>query len=350
METAFVVLSVLAILFTVIRQLRKDHWTVRFFDFPLVQITAFTLIILAGLVLTVSAWSLFEIILAILLVSCIVFNLTIIIPYTPLASKEADSYRDERDTDREISILVSNVYMKNRDYDQLLNLIDTQDPDIILTLETDKQWEEALSPLKETHQWYHEIPLSNMYGMHLYSRLKLRDLHERYLIQKDVPSVRCLVDLPCGDTIMLYCVHPKPPSPTENDFSTARDGELYKIAMETNHTPHPVVVTGDLNDVAWSHSTRLFRRLSGLLDPRLGRGFFNTFNANIPLLRWPLDHLFHSTHFQIVDMKQLPGVGSDHFPIGVTLHHTAKQEQHKEPGADQRDRQEAVEKIEEAEE
>jgi len=41
----------------------------------------------------------------------------------------------------------------------------------------------------------------------------------------------------------------------------------------------PTVVAGDLNDVAWSHTSRLFCRLSRTIDPRIGRGFLNSFDA-----------------------------------------------------------------------
>ncbi|MBP6274231.1 MAG: endonuclease, partial [Acinetobacter sp.] len=45
----------------------------------------------------------------------------------------------------------------------------------------------------------------------------------------------------------------------------------------------------------------------------------NTFHADYPLLRWSLDHIFHSTDFGLVEMKRLPHIGSDHFPIYVVL-------------------------------
>ena len=67
---------------------------------------------------------------------------------------------------------------------------------------------------------------------------------------------------------------------------------------------------------------RLFRKLSGLLDPRVGRGMFNTFHANWWFIRWPLDHVFHSKHFTLKELRRLPSIGSDHFPLLTALQYS----------------------------
>lgn len=149
--------------------------------------------------------------------------------------------------------------------------------------------------------------------MHVYSALPIVEAETRYLIAPQVPSMHMRVRLRSGRELEMHFVHPAPPSPTENDTSRKRDAELATVGREVADSNWPVVVAGDLNDVAWSRTTRRFKRISGLVDPRRGRGMFNTFDARYPFLRFPLDHVFHSAGFSLVTMQRLSSIGSDHF-------------------------------------
>jgi endonuclease/exonuclease/phosphatase (EEP) superfamily protein YafD len=123
------------------------------------------------------------------------------------------------------------------------------------------------------------------------------------------------------------------------------------VGKEAKGCKLPVIVAGDLNDVAWSYTTELFMKVSGLLDPRRGRGFYNTFNVHYWFLRWPLDHIFCSRHFQLSNLKRLPSIGSDHFPILVELqldHYDTAENECEELEADVEEKAVAEEKIEKA--
>ena len=198
------------------------------------------------------------------------------------------------------------------------------------------------------------VPLDNLYGMHLYSRLELKDIEVKFILSDEIPSIHTMVILPSGQPVQLYCLHPKPPSPTEAKDSTLRDAELLIVGDQIKDLDESCIVMGDLNDVAWSRTTRLFQRISGLLDPRVGRHFVNTFHADYPLLRWSLDHIFHSTDFALVKMQRLPHIGSDHFPVYVVLQTSRVfeqvQDELEQTDADEQEAQEAIQEgIEKAE-
>jgi endonuclease/exonuclease/phosphatase (EEP) superfamily protein YafD len=191
--------------------------------------------------------------------------------------------------------------------------------------------------------------LDNTYGLALFSRLELLNPEIRFLLQPEIPSFRTRVRLRSGEDVVLIGIHPEPPSPTEADSSLPRDAELVLIGREIARESKPVIVAGDLNDVAWSRTSQLFRRLSGMIDPRIGRGFYNSFHAGYWCLRWPLDHVFYSPDFLLRQLQRLPAFGSDHFPILIELefHPRAAALQEVEE-ADHDDHREARETLEEA--
>ena len=241
-----------------------------------------------------------------------------ILPYTRVWRVEVRSTR-QHDPKRQLSILTANVLMSNQNTDSFLALVAQNQPDVLVTLESDLRWQNALDTLQEEMPYSVKCPLDNLYGMHVYSRLPILSATTAYLVEPNIPSIHAHILLRTGQKVRMHFLHPAPPSPTENPESIQRDAELLVVAQSVLESGQPLVVTGDLNDVAWSATTRLFRKVSGLLDPRIGRGLFNTFHAKIPLFRWPLDHLFHSEHFTITSIRRLPNFGSDHFALFTKL-------------------------------
>jgi endonuclease/exonuclease/phosphatase (EEP) superfamily protein YafD len=298
----------------------RDEWWFRVADFPRLQILAIGLGAFVGFLFMQTEWALHSKFLFVGVIAAVAFQLKMILPYTPIWKKQVQQVRQgQLNTAQQLSVLVANVLTPNNKYHLLLQHIHDLQPDIILTLESDQIWQNALEPIEQTYPYRVAVPLDNLYGMHLYSRLALIEPEIKFILSDEIPSIHASVKLRSGIHVQLYCLHPKPPSPTEAKDSTLRDAELLMVGDRIKDLDQSCIVMGDLNDVAWSRTTRLFQRISGLLDPRVGRYFMNTFHADYRFLRWSLDHIFHSTDFGLVEMKRLSHIGSDHFPIYVVL-------------------------------
>ena len=349
------IIAVLVIWLTFWSLIPRDEWWIRGADFPRLQILVLGLIAFVLLLVWDQPWNLTREIIFIGLIAALAYQLKMVLPYTFFWKKQVKHVRKHQlNPDKQISLIISNVLTPNNQYQLLIEQIQKHQPDLLLTLESDRVWQKALSVIEKDYPYRVPVPLDNLYGMHLYSRLELKDTEVKFILSNEIPSIHTTVILRSGQPVQLYCLHPKPPSPTEAKDSTLRDAELLIVGDQIKDLDESCIVMGDLNDVAWSRTTRLFQRISGLLDPRVGRHFVNTFHADYPLLRWSLDHIFHSTDFALVHMKRLPHIGSDHFPVYVVLQ-TGRvfeqvQEELEQTDADEQQAQETIkEGIEKAE-
>ncbi|QDT03081.1 hypothetical protein K227x_14610 [Rubripirellula lacrimiformis] len=306
----------------------NPHWFVRGWDFPRVQIVVIVWLLVAAY--GVVRWSVPEskvlpawpfITLAVI-ETC--WHGFLIMPYTPLMKKQAadttpERLADHRQDDATVRMVMSNVEMENDQYERWMKVMRRASPDLLFVVEIDQKWIEGVADLID--EYPHRIiePQDNWYGMMLLSRMPIEDFELRHLVQEDVPSIDAQVRMDDNTLIRFIGVHPRPPEPIRDTDATARDAELTLWGEELAKENGPAIIGGDLNDVAWSQTTRLFLRVSGMLDPRRGRGFFNSFHAGHWYLRFPLDHIFHSPHFTISRIERLENVGSDHFPIMIDL-------------------------------
>jgi len=334
------------------------HWVVRCWDFPRLQIIVLAWLLTFGMFLTlwfsdstnrVPVW--IPLAIAIGLTCWHGFR---IFPYTPIAPEQAAATESRQHRDRgsdpsTVRIVISNVEMENNQHDLWMQVMRDADPDVLIVLEPDQKWINAVQPLIDDFPERVIIPQDNWYGMMMLSKLPMLKYEVRYLVQDDIPSIDAEVRLDDSRIIRVIAVHPRPPEPIRGNDATARDAELTLWGKELAQEKRPTIIGGDLNDVAWSSTTRLFLRVSKMLDPRRGRGMFNTFHADHVWMRFPLDHVFVSPDFTISDVRLLPFVGSDHFPIRIELRHAPEEKKKHEvmtqkPG----DEEEAEEKIERA--
>ncbi len=307
-------LGVVALLATLLPFVPTNAAAVRVWDFPRLQVAAVLAIVLGALVAMPrrEKWTW---VFAASLGAALAWQVHWIWPYTPLATTEAKR-AESCAAESRVTLVVANVLIDNRDVAPLLALVERTDPDMVLLVETDAWWDEQLSPLKEAYAHGISHPQEDSYGIHLSSRFPLIEPEVRFLIQDYVPSIKTGVRLRSGARINLYGLHPMPPPHQDTE---RRDAELLIVGQEVHREPTPAIVAGDLNDVAWSRSNSLFQEVSGLLDPRIGRGVYATFSTDWPLVRFPLDYVFFERSFQLLELEVLEHIGSDHFPLFIAL-------------------------------
>ncbi len=318
--------AVLLSLATAAPLIHSNQWWIRLFDFPRLQLAALLVVALTGYAGLWSWGRLGQIDALVLMLAAVslVWQCLLIVRYTPAYPTELAEKRGSG-LDSQISLLISNVLYDNAEVEPLLRLIDQMQPDVVLLVEPTPRWQKDVARLERDYPYTILHAQENEYGILLYSGLELINPEVRFLIDDAIPSVRTKLRLRSSDVVSLYGLHPRPPGIKRPDGdgrrdSDQRDAELLLVAIEiAQRREEPTIVAGDFNDVAWSHTTRLFQRTSRLLDPRVGRGMYNTYDADSYVLRYPLDHVFASDHFRLAEIRRLPHIGSDHFPIYVTL-------------------------------
>jgi len=291
-------------------------------DFPRLQMFTLGIVVFIPLLINAIKEKRKIYLLLIIAVAAFVFDIDRIYPYTPISRIESQMHKSHPG---EFSLLTYNVLQTNTEYGKLQELIKEKNPDFIFLYEVDKKWTDSLATLPG-YPVRKLDPLDNTYGIAFLSKIPIDSIELRHLVTGDIPSYRIKFK-----DVTIFVVHPRPPKPPTD--SDKRDAELVMIAREAKKLDGPILVVGDMNDVAWSHTTRLFRRISGLLDPRVGRHPFGTFPATNILLRWPLDYVFHSEELKLTGIDVMPDIGSDHLPLLASFYVSDKgnQESTEEP-------------------
>lgn len=289
------------------------------FDFPHIQLTILTFVAIVVYFIKFDIKWVQDYVFVSVLIACFIFQMLKIYPYLPHTNFEVGESSSKSNKDNTIIFYSANVYQDNTNSNLLIQEIDNNDPDVLLLMETNTRWMNNISEAISKYPYKVEVPLDNTYGMLLYSKLKMKDPQVLYLVDDSIPSIHTILELRNGKNVSFHAIHPTPPMPQENPSSTDRDAEMMQLAVMSMDRELPVIVAGDFNDVAWSGTSVLFKNVSRLLDLRIGRGFYNSFDVASFILKWPLDHFFVSEEFRLSEIRTGESIDSDHFPFYISL-------------------------------
>ena len=290
---------------------KTSLWWVRILDFPRLQIAVLSVLVLVAALFLPGPSRL--LIPALMLAAC-GYQLWRIRPYTAFHPVEMNLAPHAPD---EIKVLSANVLMENARHDLLLKVVEAFDPDILLLMETDRTWMDAVEPVLARYSTVLREPRPDHYGMLFATRLAVDEARIIRLTTGDTPSVFAQLKGPDGTVFRFAGLHPRPPVPGQD--TEERDAEIYYAARFAAKSGVPLIATGDFNDVAWSDTSQSFKHVGQYLDPRIGRGLFASFDAKKPYLRFPIDHFYATEGVAVVSIERLAYVGSDHFPMAVTF-------------------------------
>lgn len=313
---------VLLAIATLLPFLPVGAWTVRLFDFPRIQLAALALFPIGGLICwsRITSWKAEQSVLCCVCTAILIWQISHIVQYTSLWPVElaiADASADTRLLTSSVVNLQFNNTQKSAVRDQLSSL----GSELLLLIEIDKVWSEALGDLEDQYPYREGVVRGDGLGIMLWSKMPIVESEVRHLVSSKRASIFAKLQTSEGRVVNFVGLHPTPPGLEESDAegrqdSRIRDAELMLVAKMVADKPNDHwIVAGDFNDVAWSHTTRVFKRISGLKDPRIGRGLYNTYHAEYPVLRFPIDQVFLSASALISRLARFRPAGSDHFAI-----------------------------------
>lgn len=294
--------------------IETDAWWIRWWDFPRVQI-GFLLIVLLAIYLIASDSDAARIGMAVLVLVALGYHGWRLLPYTTVAPPMALA-AETCPEGADLRVLSYNAQRSNESAGAFLELVERTDPDLLLVMETDAYWDEALAALGDDypHVVQHIPQDARYFGMHLLSRLPLQSPQVVTRFGTETPSIVTGVRLRSGDRVRFHGLHPRPPVAFEQG-TTMRDATIYRAALDAASSARPTIIAGDLNAVSWETVTRRALRLGGLLEPRIGRGLVPTYAAESLWRSWPLDYVLYQEAFGVMLFGRLPSVGSDHHPV-----------------------------------
>lgn len=253
---------------------------------------------------------------------CLSIHTTFILPwYIP-------SFGTVVEGGRSLDVWVFNLNQDNRNYAEVLQLLQSERPDIAVLVEADRTWSQKIDSLREIFPYSVGQDSLGSYGNLLYSQIPLKNAENRAFGVPNNPSLVADLDWE-GQPLHLIATHFS--APFNRARFQQRNRQLIAIGQYVNQLDAAVVMMGDLNISMWSPYYGKFTRQTELYNARDGFGLRPTWptpdaDAYYPipsplafLLSIPIDHILVSPEINVETIRVGPNLNSDHYPLMARL-------------------------------
>jgi len=223
---------------------------------------------------------------------------------------------DPVQADGQLKLVHINVLSRNTEYGRLLDLLDSESPDIVLLQEITPQWLEALEALRQNYPYSYAEAREGNFGIALFSRIPFASASHIDSPPLGLPTIIATLDVQ-GTMLQLVGTHPM--IPTGGQLFSDRNTQLASIAGLFDGRTGPQVLVGDLNASMWDINYRSLEEETGLRNARAGFGIVPTWPTFMPFAMIPIDHVLVSDDVSVVGLRSGPRIGSDHLPLIVTI-------------------------------
>lgn len=217
-----------------------------------------------------------------------------------------------------LRIVNLNLLYSNRQHRAVLDWVREVLPDVLVVHECTEGWFPVLvDGLRATHPYHSGDVLPTWTGTRVFSRFPLRMAAELASFEAVPLAESCLaVTLEWGGRSLIV-IADHPPSPTNLSRFQRRNERLAELEQFGVMINEPWIIAGDFN---CSSGSPYFISRPELHDTRWGFGWQASWPTWAPgFLRVPIDHVFVSSDWRVIDRRLGPMVGSDHLPVLVDL-------------------------------
>jgi endonuclease/exonuclease/phosphatase (EEP) superfamily protein YafD len=294
--------AVITVFFSLVTFLPIDHFALQLFTHFRLQYLVIALLLLVYFAFNRQGW--YVLVLAIVTAA----NTWTVAPwYTGYTAKPGDQTLD---------VLLANVLSTNTQYQRLFDLLETEDPDLVVLLEVSPHWLQALVELRNDYPWSYAEAREGNFGIAVFSRMPLVSASHVDSPPLGFPTIIASVDVG-GELLQLVSTHPM--IPVTAATYEARNQHLEHIASLLGERRGRKLLVGDLNMTMWDTNYSPFAARTGLINARQGYGVLASWPTWLPFAMIPIDHIMMSDDIGVEDIRRAGHIGSDHLPLIVRL-------------------------------